>query len=112
MNAAAWKRLGNSERVIVLASASHLAQSDVRASMYLIGRLNMIMKKSQRVYVPENTHDTGIMIGAALYECLKHVRELAQEFSCDVHIRSHVVYAANKHVVLHLASVDKTNNSM
>ncbi len=112
MNAAAWKRLGNSERVIVLASASHLAKSDVRASMFLIGRMNMLMKKVKRVHVPENTHDTGIMIGAALYECLKHIREVAQEFSCDVHIRNYVVYAAQKDVVLHLASVDEKNNSM
>jgi hypothetical protein len=111
MNIAAWKRLGNSDRVVQLVSASHLRTSEVRATMFIIGRLNMLLKNDKRIYVPETTHDNNIALGAALYECLKRVDEMANEYQCAIHIYKHVVYAANQNIVLHLASVDRTHKS-
>lgn len=111
MNSASWKRLGGSNRVVQLVSASHLSNSDIRPMMFIIGRLNMLLKKNKRVYVPETTHDNSIMLGAALYECLKNVEELASTYQCSIHFHKNVVYAANRYIVLHLASVDKTHTS-
>lgn len=111
MNIAAWKRLSRSSRVVQLVNASHLVKSDIRAMMFIVGRLNMLLKKNDRVYIPETTHDDSVSLGAAFYQCLQHMQNHAAEYDCAIHIHKYTVYAAKKDIVLHLASLDKTNNT-
>ena len=104
-----WKKLSKSNRVIMLADATHLLPSEWRAMVYLIAKLNTHLSKEERVYVYEDSHMESIHIGGLLYKSLLNVGRLIEEHDCAIHICNYCVYAGNKNVVVHLTKLDGTN---
>ena len=104
-----WKKLAKSNRVIMLADATHLLPSEWRAMVHLIAKLNTHLPKEERVYVHEDSHMESIHIGGLLYKILLHVGKSIEEHDCAIHIYNYCVYAGNKNVVVHLTKLDGTN---
>ena len=104
-----WKKLAKSNRVILLADATHLLPSEWRAMLHIIIRLNTHLPKDERVYVNEEGHMESIHIGGLLYKSLTNIGRLINEHECAIHIYDYCVYAGNKDIMVHLTKLDGTN---
>lgn len=105
-----WKRLSRSNRVISLVNAKHLLPHEARAMMYVIARMNMIVNKSDRVFITDIDEMEVIDLGTHFYRSLQAVRDIAGKFGCSVHVSDYIVYAGKEDIVIHLAKLDNTNN--
>ena len=104
-----WKRLAKSNRVILLADATHLLPSEWRATVHIITRLNTHLSKEERVYMNEEGHMESVHIGGLLYKSLANIERLLNIYDCAIHIYDYCVYAGSKDIVVHLTKLDGTN---